>query len=241
MALAVRHVAAAVAQAGQPLLVRQAALDGAVGPSQADAAVVDARKIGLAADAGAQPDVQGVIPDAQLRHRRRIDGRDEVHGIRVGDIDDVLVGADAVEGRHLEAGHRAILYFETPPGMSESDDRTLRPGPLQDREIPRGPVLDPMRPRIVLIFQSEQHEMAGVAGRKSRHLEVVMHPAIGFRQRVVLPRKELFLVVVTGSPCQHRADVERLAVDLTHHVLGQHAFGGVLIVRAACGMHVMIA
>src|SRR5262245_42866435 len=98
-----------------------------------------------------------------------------------------------------------------------------------------------MRFGVVLILQTEQHEVSGVTGRETGHLQVVVHPAIRLRQWIVLAREKLLLIVVAGSPGQYRADVERLAQDLTHHILGQHAFRGVLIVRAAGCVDVMIA
>src|SRR5262245_50920365 len=73
------------------------------------------------------------------------------------------------------------------------------------------------------------------------HLQVVVHPAIRLRQRIVLSREKLLLIVVAGSPGQYRADVERLAQDLAHHVFGQHAFRRVLIVRAPGRVDMVIA
>src|SRR5207247_1474891 len=124
-------------------------------PSGADAAVVDAGKICFAADPRAEADVQRVIPDAQLRHRRRIDGGDEVDHARMRDVDDVFVGANAVERRHLEARYVVVLYLQAPARVCESDDRTLRLRPFQNRQVPRWPVFDAMRLRIILILQTE--------------------------------------------------------------------------------------
>src|SRR4030095_5987199 len=98
-----------------------------------------------------------------------------------------------------------------------------------------------MRRWIFLIFQAEQHEVSGVTGWKTGNLQVVVHPAIGLRQRIVLPGEELLLIVVAGPPGQNGADVERFTQDLTHHVFGQHAFRRILIVRAAGGVNVVVA
>ena len=139
----------------------------------------------------------------------------------MSDVDNVFVGADAVEGRHVEARNRTVPDLESPAGVCKPDDGSLRPRPFQDRQIPRGPVPDAMGLRVVLIFQSEQHQVPRVAGRKPRYLEVVVHPAIGLRERVVLAGEKLLLVVITGPPREHRADIERLAAQIDG-VLGFH-------------------
>src|SRR4051794_30845619 len=97
MPQAIAHVAAAIANAVGPGVVVEALvaeLD--IASPQPDALPVDARKIGLAADARREAAVERVIPDVHLPGIRRVDGRDEiahaVHG-----VDDELVGADAVE------------------------------------------------------------------------------------------------------------------------------------------------
>jgi hypothetical protein len=66
-----------------------------------------------------------VIPDAQFRNGRCVDRRDEVDGIRVRDIDDVLIRTDAVERRHLEARDVLILHLQSPARMRESNDSAL--------------------------------------------------------------------------------------------------------------------
>ena len=80
-----------------------------------------------------------------------------------------------------------------------------------------------------------------MARGKARDLDVVAHQPIGLRQRVIFGAEELLLVVVGRTPDQHGRDVERLARDLRPHVLGPHAFGRVLVVRAARRVNVMIA
>ena len=125
--------------------------------------------------------------------------------------------------------------------MREADHGPLAFPPLQDGKIPGGPVLDPLRVRIVLILQPQQHEMAGMAGGKSRHLEVVVHQAVRSRQRIVLAGEELLLVVVAGTPGEDRTEVQRLALNLTDHVVRQNAFGRILIMRAAGRVNVMVS
>ncbi len=80
---------------------------------EADTLAVDAGEVGLTADAGAEAGVEGVVPDVEFPDRWRVAHGEEVDsgdrpsiGARdlVGDIDDVLVGADAVETGDLLVG-----------------------------------------------------------------------------------------------------------------------------------------
>ena len=71
-----------------------------VDPAQADALAVDAGEVGLAADLGPVAAVERVVPDVELPGGRRVDARDEIDRV-VDHVDDVLVGADAVERRDL--------------------------------------------------------------------------------------------------------------------------------------------
>ena len=84
-----------------------------VAAAQSDAVAVDAREVGLAADAGAEARVERVVPDVQLPRRRRVDGGDEVDGV-VRHVDDVLVGADAVEARHLRTSGVVVSFTSRP-------------------------------------------------------------------------------------------------------------------------------
>ncbi len=56
-----------------------------------------------------------------------------------------------------------------------------------------------------------------------------------------MPGEELLLIVVTGTPREHRTDIQRLTLYLTNHVFRQHAFGRILVVRAAGSMDVVVA
>src|ERR1700738_4632630 len=73
------------------------------------------------------------------------------------------------------------------------------------------------------------------------NLQVIMHQPIRLREGMVPAAKKLLLVVVAGSPGQHRADIQFLAADLAHHVVRLHTFRGILVVRAPGGMYVMVA
>ncbi len=106
-----------------------------VAAAQADALAVDAGEIGLAADAAGVAAVERVIPDVQLPDDGRIDRRDEVAGV-VHDVDDVLVGADAVERRHLVGRQLVAGDLQAPAAVREADDAALLLAPLA---APAGP------------------------------------------------------------------------------------------------------
>src|ERR1700756_5250336 len=57
---------------------------------------------------------------------------------------------------------------------------------------------------------------------------------------MVLATEKLFLIVVAGAPSKDRADVQLLALDLARHIIRLHAFGRILVMRAAGCMHMMI-
>src|SRR5260370_7077374 len=83
--------------------------------------------------------------------------------------------------------------------------------------------------------------MSGVARWEPGNLQVVMDQPVRLRKGMILAAEKLLLVVVAGSPGQYCADIQFLAPDLAHHVIRLHTFRGILVVRAAGGMHVMVA
>src|SRR5437762_14191733 len=83
--------------------------------------------------------------------------------------------------------------------------------------------------------------MPGVAGRKAGDFQVIVKQAIRHRLRIIFPAEELFLIVVARTPGEHAAYVQLLALDLPSHVFGTNALRGVLIMRTACGVNMMIA
>src|SRR6266480_3625427 len=83
--------------------------------------------------------------------------------------------------------------------------------------------------------------MPGVAGRKAGDFQVIVKQAIRHRLRIIFPAEELFLIVVARTPGEHAAYVQLLALDLPSHVFGTNALRGVLIMRTASGVNMMIA
>src|SRR5580692_6340470 len=58
---------------------------------------------------------------------------------------------------------------------------------------------------------------------------------------MILAAEKLLLIVVARSPGQYGSDVQLLTLNLTDHVLRSNAFGGILVMRTAGGVHVMVA
>src|SRR5690606_28286355 len=90
--------------------------------------------------------VERVVPDVQLPDAGRIDGRDEVAGV-VHDVHDVLVGADAVEGRHFVGGQFVGGDFQAPAAVREAHHAPLLFAPFEDGQIPSGPLTNLRGPR----------------------------------------------------------------------------------------------
>src|SRR5262249_33548002 len=155
---------AAVLDALHPVVEHQLFAQVDVTAADPDALAVDAREVGLAADAAGVAAVQRVVPDVQLPDRRRVHRGDEV-AHAVADVHDVLGGADAVHGRHDVVGQLARAADVQPPAaVGEADDGALALGPLEDRQVPAGPVVDQLRPGVVLLAQAQQADVAAVAG-----------------------------------------------------------------------------
>ena len=106
-----------------------------IGTAQPDALAVDAGEIGLAADAALIAAVERVVPDVQLPEDRRIDRRNEIAHV-VNDVDDVFIGADAVEPRHFEVGQRCRPTLASPSRCARSRQCLLALCPIS---APAGP------------------------------------------------------------------------------------------------------
>ena len=239
MALAFAHIAAPVADTLDPPLVGQPVeLD--VTPSQPDLVVINAGEVRLAAYPRTEAHVQCVIPDVEFPDRRRVDGRDEVDGV-VRHVHNELVRADPVKPGHLVVRQFVALDLQPPPRVREAHDGALSLSPLEHRQIPGRPLVDTSRTGIVVLLQSQQHQVAGVARRKPRHLDVVVHDSLRLRKLVVLAAEKLLLVIPGRTPRQHRADVEVLAQNLPDHVLRMYAFGRILVVRTAGSVDMVVA
>src|SRR5882724_11883607 len=117
--------------------------------------------------------------------------------------------------------------------MREADHGALSFGPLGDWQSPTWPVFNLLGARIVLIFQSHQHEMATVARRKARYFEIVANERIARRDLVYLALKKALLIIVRRRPGEYFTDSERFATDVTGDLLGHDAFGRALVVHAA--------
>ena len=219
-------MAAAVADIGPALLdpfapgveVELAVGELDIHAAEPHALAVNAREVGLAGDLGPVPAVERVVPDIELPGGRGVDGRDEIDRV-VDHVDDVLVGADAVERRDLVGRKLVVGNLEAPPRVREADDGPLRLAPFEHRQVPARPFLDPRRPWIVVFLEPQQAKMAGMRRRKSRDLDVIAHQVFRRRERVDLAIEELLLGVPARAPRQDAADVEVFAQDMPPHVL----------------------
>src|SRR4051812_35107292 len=54
-------------------------------------------------------------------------------------------------------------------------------------------------------------------------------------------RKELVLEIKAGPPSEHAAHVQSFPFNLAKHVRGRNTFGRSGVMRAPCGMNVMVA
>ena len=163
MALPIRDVVAAGFHRIDPFSIRQATVDLRIRARQANLVISDTGEIRLAADPRPEAGIQRVIPDVQLPDVRCIPGRNEIDRVGMRHVDDELVGADAVERRYFVVRQRAAARLQPPSGMGESNHGSLRLGPAKNGQRPGRPVLETPRARVVLILQTEEHEVTGMA------------------------------------------------------------------------------
>ena len=136
-----------------------------VTPAKPDSFAVDAGKVGFAADPGSETAIQRVIPDVQLPDVGRVDGADEVHRrdlfpVRprhgVSHVDDVFVGANAVEGRDDEVWELRGFHLQTPTAVGRAANGALLLGPAQSVQSQGGPVVLGISAGRQLILESQQ-------------------------------------------------------------------------------------
>ena len=83
--------------------------------------------------------------------------------------------------------------------------------------------------------------MPGAVRAEAADLDVVAEQVGELRNLVLVPGEELLLVIEARAPREIAADFQILAEAMAHHVLREHAFGGIRVVRATGGVNVMIA
>ena len=101
------------------------------------------------------------LEDPVGRRRTTVENRPKVAS--ACHIDDVLIGANAVEAGHFERRKLSAGDMETPTRMREPNHFALGFGPAQNGQIQRGPVLDALGPWIILLLQIQQNDVARVA------------------------------------------------------------------------------
>ena len=138
-----------------PVLIRPALGQLHIAAPQSDPLAVDARKVGLTADARAIAGVEGVVPDVQLPRIRRVDSADEIHrGHRLAIGAGYLmrhVGSDPAERRDLAGGQLGRVELEAPTTVGRAGEGPLGLGPLEGVQPQGGPMLLGVAPRIHLL------------------------------------------------------------------------------------------
>jgi hypothetical protein len=105
----------------------------------------------------------------------------------------------------------------------------ITPGPAQNRQVPRRPILDLAH---WVVLPRSRTVRGARRSRETRNPEVVTQQGGG--RRACCPwLRVLALVVVARAPVEHRANAQRFA-SMPHHVLGADP-GGAFVVAAAGG------
>ena len=151
MAPAIGNVASAGAQRLHPTAVTERAVNLGVDTTLPDAGVCDAREICLSGDARAEPNIQRVIPNVEFPGVRCVHGGNEIDRVGMRHVHDVFVGPNGVKARNFVIWKFARLHRKSPARVRKARRSSLRFGPSQNGQIPRGPLLDPNAMRIILI------------------------------------------------------------------------------------------
>ena len=101
MTASVRNIAAPAAHGLQPFCIGKFSIHFRVHAPLSHTRVRNARKIRLARHARSETHIQRLVPYVQLPNVRRVHGGDEVRGVGVGYVHDVLVRSNSIEPRHL--------------------------------------------------------------------------------------------------------------------------------------------
>lgn len=127
--------------------------------------------------------------------------------------------------------------------MGVTGDGALIFGPAHDGRGPCGPAFAfcAVGSRISLVLEVEKADMPQSLRAEAADLEIVFHHGERAAELMDGGREESALIIVTGTPGEHAADIERFATDLQEHVLGFHTFGGACVMRATGAVDVVIA
>src|SRR3954467_8378813 len=106
---------------------------------QSHAVAVNARKIRFSTDPRRKSAIKRVIPDIQFPDARRIDGGNEIANA-VGYINDIFVGANTIESRHIERRQTLGRNGQSPAAMGITNHPALLLAPFENRQIPAWPL-----------------------------------------------------------------------------------------------------
>ena len=140
-------------------------------------------------------------------------------------------------------GSFSCLDRQTPAGVREPGHGALRLGPAEDRNAPARPVFDALGARVILLLQAQQHDVARCGWTEIRRPP--RRSASGSRSvesAIVLALEERLLEIPARTPAQHRLPTFRSSPRMWRIMSCRiDALGGLLVVRAAGRMDVMIA
>src|SRR5215217_6046196 len=106
MAITIRDVRAAIANATHPVVIIERAIKLNIRSTETHSLSSDTGKIRFPTDPRTKTGIESVIPDVKFPNRRSVYCRDEVDCI-MGDVDDVFVSANPVERGHFIVGQFA--------------------------------------------------------------------------------------------------------------------------------------
>src|SRR6185295_18374356 len=76
---------------------------------------------------------------------------------------------------------------------------------------------------------------------KARYFHIVVQQVRSLGHLVVLAGEELLLIVESRTPGERRANLEIFTERVPHHVFRSHTLRWLGVVRAACGVNVVIS
>src|ERR1700756_496291 len=99
------------------------------------------------------------------------------------DIDNRFLRSDAIHGWDFIIRQLSGINGHADSAMRVTGNSALGSSPLEDRQVPGGPLLDQLSARIVLILETQKNQMPSVARGKTRHLHVIAQYAFRIFRR----------------------------------------------------------
>ncbi len=87
--------------------------------------------------------------------------------------------------------------------MRETGHRALRLRPAENRNPPARPLFDALGAGKILFLQTQQADVACVAGREAGNLHVIAHQIFFGRELIVFALEKRLLEIPARPPAQH--------------------------------------